>query len=112
MNLYAFLFVLHFASDLLEIYFCCVCIAASHLSVDSEVTEDLRRLCGVFEHVEKLLTVAASLHRKFLQAPRLSEVIFSDFFNFYLPKMGTGSVARDADKVKHWLSLTYFVAHY
>ncbi|KAM7501763.1 hypothetical protein LguiB_000667 [Lonicera macranthoides] len=63
-----------------------------------EVTEDLRRLCGVFEHVEKLLTVAASLHRKFLQAPRLSEAIFSDFFNFYLPKMGTGSVTRNANK--------------
>ncbi|XP_027176004.1 rab3 GTPase-activating protein catalytic subunit isoform X1 [Coffea eugenioides] len=68
------------------------------LSVDSEIIEDLTRLCVIFEHVEKLLTVAASLHRKFLQAPRLSEAIFSDFYNFYLPKMGTGSGSHDIDK--------------
>ncbi|XVF20360.1 hypothetical protein REPUB_Repub11eG0191400 [Reevesia pubescens] len=59
---------------------------------------DLRRLCVVFEHVEKLLTFAASLHRKFIQAPRISEAIFSDYYNFYLPKMGMGSVDVDVQK--------------
>ncbi|KAL3518025.1 hypothetical protein ACH5RR_020614 [Cinchona calisaya] len=69
------------------------------LPVDSdEIIEDLTRLCVIFEHVEKILTVAASLHRKFLQAPRLSEAIFSDFCNFYLPKMGTGSQSCDIEK--------------
>ncbi|KAF5961904.1 hypothetical protein HYC85_003113 [Camellia sinensis] len=72
-------------------------LAANRLSVDSEITEDVKRLCVVFEHVEKLLTIAASLHRKFLQAPRLSEVIFSDYYDFYLPTMGTGTVAGNRD---------------
>lgn len=70
-------------------------LQANNLSGDSETVEDLRRLCVVFEHVEKLLTVAASLHRKFLQAPRISEAIFSDFYDFYLPKMGRGSGQED-----------------
>lgn len=70
-------------------------LQANNLSGDSETIEDLRRLCVVFEHVEKLLTVAASLHRKFLQAPRVSEAIFSDFYDFYLPKMGRGSGQDD-----------------
>ncbi|KAH9701884.1 Rab3 GTPase-activating protein catalytic subunit [Citrus sinensis] len=70
-------------------------LQANNLSGDSETIEDLRRLCVVFEHVEKLLTVAASLHRKFLQAPRISEAIFSDFYDFYLPKMGRGSGQED-----------------
>ncbi|XP_057512067.1 uncharacterized protein LOC130794228 isoform X2 [Actinidia eriantha] len=73
-------------------------LQANHLSINSEITEDLKRLCVVFEHVEKLLTVAASLHRKFLQALRLSEVIFSDYYNFYQPKMGTGLVGGNGDK--------------
>ncbi|OMP02386.1 Rab3 GTPase-activating protein catalytic subunit [Corchorus olitorius] len=68
------------------------------LSGDSETIEDLRRLCIVFEHVEKLLTLAASLHRKFLQAPRVSEAIFSDYYNFYLPTMGMGSADVDVQK--------------
>ncbi|CAL5426905.1 unnamed protein product [Camellia sinensis] len=72
-------------------------LQANRLSVDSEITEDVKRLCVVFEHVEKLLSVAASLHRKFLQAPRLSEVIFSDYYDFYLPTMGTGAVAGNCD---------------
>ncbi|XP_035540992.1 rab3 GTPase-activating protein catalytic subunit isoform X3 [Juglans regia] len=67
-------------------------VQANRLSAGSEIFEDLRRLCGILEHVEKLLTVAASLHRKFLQAPRLSEAIFSDYYNFYIPRMRTGSV--------------------
>ncbi|MED6152065.1 hypothetical protein PIB30_088407 [Stylosanthes scabra] len=34
--------------------------------------KDLRRLCVVFGHVENLLTVAASLNRKLVHAPRLA----------------------------------------
>mgnify|MGYP004703552805 CR=1 FL=1 len=85
--------------DMCKAYVLTLLIAGNSLSVDSEIIEDLTRLCVIFEHVEKLLTVAASLHRKFLQAPRLSEAIFSDFYNFYLPKMGTGSGSHDIDKV-------------
>lgn len=77
----------------------CLGLAANRVFILSEIIEDLRRLCVVFEHVEKLLTVAASLHRKFLQAPRLSEVIFSDYYNFYQPKMGSGSVGGSGDVV-------------
>ncbi|XVF46202.1 hypothetical protein PTKIN_Ptkin03bG0008600 [Pterospermum kingtungense] len=69
------------------------------LSGNSETIEDLRRLCVIFEHVEKLLTLAASLHRKFIQAPRISEAIFSDYYNFYLPTMGMGSADIDVQKV-------------
>ncbi|XP_022729559.1 rab3 GTPase-activating protein catalytic subunit-like isoform X3 [Durio zibethinus] len=67
-------------------------------SGNSETIEDLRRLCIVFEHVEKLLSLAASLHRKFIQAPRISEAIFSDYYNFYLPTMGMGSTDVDVQK--------------
>ncbi|KAB2616597.1 rab3 GTPase-activating protein catalytic subunit-like [Pyrus ussuriensis x Pyrus communis] len=35
---------------------------ANRLSAGSENIEDIRRLCSVFEHIEKPLTVAASLH--------------------------------------------------
>ncbi|CAL5337598.1 unnamed protein product [Camellia sinensis] len=73
---------------------------ANRLSIDSEITEDVKRLCVVFEHVEKLLTVAVSLHHKFLQAPRLLAVIFSDYYDFYLPTIGTGAVAGNRDMVK------------
>ncbi|KAL5580672.1 hypothetical protein UlMin_013114 [Ulmus minor] len=83
-------------------------LQADSLSADSETIEDLRRLSGIFEHVEKLLTVAASLHRKFLQAPRLSEAIFSDFYNFYLPRMGTGSTV---DRVEKEFNKKQQVAH-
>ncbi|XP_050220948.1 uncharacterized protein LOC126671238 isoform X2 [Mercurialis annua] len=62
------------------------------ISGNSETIEDLKRLCDIFEHVEKLLTLAASLHRKFMQAPRLFEEIFVEYYNFYAPRMGTGSV--------------------
>lgn len=70
-------------------------LQANHLTMDSEIIEDLRRLCAVFEHVEKLVTLAASLHRKFLQAPRLSVAIFTDFYKFYLPRTGTGLPGAD-----------------
>ncbi|KAK2982727.1 hypothetical protein RJ640_025143 [Escallonia rubra] len=73
-------------------------LQTNQFDVDDEISGDLRRLCAVFEHVEKLLTVAASLHRKFLEAPRLSEAIFSDFYNLYLTRMGTGSVRGDVNK--------------
>jgi len=78
---------------LLKLHF----VAENRLSPDSETIEDLRRLCIVFQHVEKLLTLAASLHRKFLQAPRLAREIFSDFYNFYIPRLGIGLVE---EKVK------------
>uniref|UniRef100_A0ACD5XKJ0 Uncharacterized protein n=1 Tax=Avena sativa TaxID=4498 RepID=A0ACD5XKJ0_AVESA len=55
----------------------------------SDLAGDLKRLCQVFEHIEKLLIFAASLHRKLIDAPRLSQSIFTDYFNYYLPKMGT-----------------------
>ncbi|KAK3009248.1 hypothetical protein RJ639_015120, partial [Escallonia herrerae] len=73
-------------------------LQTNQFDVEDEISEDLRRLCAVFEHVEKLLTIAASLHRKFLEAPRLSEAIFSDFYNLYLTRMGTGSVRGDVNK--------------
>ncbi|CAA7032325.1 unnamed protein product [Microthlaspi erraticum] len=57
----------------------------------AETVKDLRRLCVVFEHVEKLVTVAASLHRKFLDASRLAQVIFSEFYGIYVPLMGINS---------------------
>lgn len=90
--------VVFFGSEFFRIYKL-VCVAANRLSGDSEIIEDVRRLCVVFEHVEKLVTLAASLHRKFLQAARLREAIFSDYYSFYLPKMGTGSVGGDIHKV-------------
>ncbi|CAJ1970667.1 unnamed protein product [Sphenostylis stenocarpa] len=62
----------------------------NRLSADSETIDDLRRMCVVFQHVEKLLTLAVSLHRKFLQAPRLAREIFNDFYSFYFPRMGIG----------------------
>ncbi|XP_022755541.1 rab3 GTPase-activating protein catalytic subunit isoform X1 [Durio zibethinus] len=68
------------------------------LSENSETIEDLRRLCVVLEHVEKLLTLAASLHRKFLQAPSIYEAIFSDYYNFYLQTTGMGSADVDVQK--------------
>lgn len=72
-----------------------VCTAGNKLPGDLEIIEDLKRLCVVFEHVEKLITLAASLHRKFLHAPRLAQTIFNDFYNFYVPKMGKGSAGGD-----------------
>ncbi|XP_010228735.1 rab3 GTPase-activating protein catalytic subunit isoform X2 [Brachypodium distachyon] len=55
----------------------------------SDLAGDLKQLCQVFEHIEKLLIFAASVHRKLIDAPRLAQSIFSDYFNYYLPKMGT-----------------------
>ncbi|TMW96499.1 hypothetical protein EJD97_007259 [Solanum chilense] len=74
------------------------CLQKNNLSVGTEDIEDLKRLCAIFGHVESLITLAASLHQKFLQAPRLSESIFNDYYNFYLPKMGTVSIGGDEKK--------------
>ncbi|KAL2317452.1 hypothetical protein Fmac_031328 [Flemingia macrophylla] len=73
-------------------------VAENGLSADCEIVEDLRRLCVVFQHVETLLTLAASLHRKFLQTPRLAREIFSDFYNFYIPIMGIGLTGDAPEK--------------
>ncbi|KAK9065956.1 hypothetical protein SSX86_015358 [Deinandra increscens subsp. villosa] len=73
-------------------------LQANKLPGDPEIIEDLKRLRVVFEHVEKLITLAASLHRKFVHAPRLSQSIFNNFYNFYLPKMGIASVGGDTSK--------------
>ncbi|OUZ99155.1 Rab3 GTPase-activating protein catalytic subunit [Macleaya cordata] len=70
-------------------------LQANHLPNKDETIDDLKRLCVVFDHVEKLLILAASLHRKLSLAPRLSKVIFTDYFNFYLPTMGTGSAGSN-----------------
>ncbi|XP_057428857.1 uncharacterized protein LOC130722215 isoform X3 [Lotus japonicus] len=72
-------------------------LQVNRLSADSETIEDLRRLSVVFENVEKLLTLAASLHRKLVRAPRLSREIFSDYYSFYIPTMGTG-LSEDIEK--------------
>ncbi|XP_074589506.1 uncharacterized protein LOC141845330 isoform X2 [Curcuma longa] len=61
---------------------------ANHLLEKDELIGNLRQLCHVYEHMEKLLILAASVHRKLLNAPRLSEAVFNDCFAFYLPKMG------------------------
>lgn len=74
------------------------CLQKNSLSVGTEDIEDLKRLCAIFGHVESLIILAASLHQKFLQAPRLSESIFNDYYNFYLPKMGTVSIGGDEKK--------------
>jgi len=70
------------------------------LSGDSENIEDLRRLTGPLERVEKLLTLAASLHRKLLKAPRLSREIFSDYYNFYIQTTAMGFTEDIDEKVR------------
>ncbi|XP_019225677.1 PREDICTED: rab3 GTPase-activating protein catalytic subunit-like isoform X4 [Nicotiana attenuata] len=75
------------------------CLQTNSLSVDAEDIKDLKRLCTTFAHVENVITLAASLHRKFMQAPRLSESIFNDYDNFHVPKLGTFSIGHDVKKV-------------
>ncbi|XP_075078987.1 uncharacterized protein LOC107824993 isoform X5 [Nicotiana tabacum] len=74
------------------------CLQTSNLSIDTEDIQDLKRLCAIFEHVEKLITLAASFYIKFMNAPRLLESIFNDCYNFYAPRMGTGSTASEVKK--------------
>ncbi|KAM1039862.1 hypothetical protein EV1_028907 [Malus domestica] len=67
-------------------------IPANRLTAGSETIEDIRRLCSVFEHVEKPLTVAASLHIASSYKHYDSLIaIFSDCCSFYFPRMGTSS---------------------
>lgn len=73
--------------------------AAKDLPDKGEIIGDLKRLSLVFEHVEKLISLAASIHRKMSQAPRLSRALFDDYFSFYLPRMGTGSAGNGEQKV-------------
>jgi Rab3 GTPase-activating protein catalytic subunit len=75
-------------------------VAVNRLSADSETIEDLIRLGVVFERVEKLLTIAASLHRKLVRAPRLSREIFSDYYSFYIPTLGIGLTEDAGEKVQ------------
>lgn len=74
-------------------------LAAKHWPDKAELIGDLKQLCLVFQRIEKLVILAASIHRKLLKAPRLSEAIFSGYFNFYLPKMGTCLASMCYDKV-------------
>lgn len=66
----------------------------------SDLAGDLKQLCQGFEHIEKLLILAASIHRKLIDAPRLAQAIFADYFNYYLPKMGTTLESICYEKVK------------
>uniref|UniRef100_A0A7N0RFL3 Rab3 GTPase-activating protein catalytic subunit n=1 Tax=Kalanchoe fedtschenkoi TaxID=63787 RepID=A0A7N0RFL3_KALFE len=75
-------------------------LQANRWSDKSEILQDLQQLCTTFGHVEKLVTLAASLHRKLSQAPRLSEAIFNEYFNAYLPRMGTPSVNSQKEPVE------------
>ncbi|KAL2990299.1 hypothetical protein AAZX31_11G191100 [Glycine max] len=68
------------------------------LSGDSEIVEDLRRLTIAFEQVEKLLALAASLHRKLIQAPRVSREIFNNYYNFYIQTTGKGLIEDIGEK--------------
>ncbi|KAK4777658.1 hypothetical protein SAY87_017845 [Trapa incisa] len=70
-------------------------LQANLVSGDSETIDDFRRLSTVFGHVEKLMTVAASLHRKFLQSPSIAEAIFSEYHTFHSRKMGISSNGED-----------------
>lgn len=64
-----------------------------------ELIADLKQLCVVFGHIEKLVILAVSIHHKLSDAPRLSGAIFQEYFDFYQPKMGTGSTSSSYDKV-------------
>lgn len=75
---------------------------AHNTASDSELLEDLRRLCTTFEHIEKLILLATSLHVKFLQSPYLSQAIFNDCYDFYLPNMGTSSAIAQGDTVREF----------
>ncbi|CAN4098701.1 unnamed protein product [Withania somnifera] len=74
------------------------CLQKNSFSIGTEDIEDVKRLCAIFDQVENLITLAASLHQKFLHAPCLAESIFNDYYNFYLPKMGTVSIGGDEKK--------------
>ncbi|KAL5170205.1 Rab3 GTPase-activating protein catalytic subunit [Glycine soja] len=73
-------------------------LQVNRLSGDSEIVEDLRRLTIAFEQVEKLLALAASLHRKLIQAPRVSREIFNNYYNFYIQTTGKGLIEDIGEK--------------
>ncbi|RDX95002.1 Rab3 GTPase-activating protein catalytic subunit [Mucuna pruriens] len=73
-------------------------LQVNRLSAESKTFEDLRQLSTAFEQVEKLLTLAASLHRKLKQAPRLCREIFSDYYNFYIQTTGKGLTEDTGEK--------------
>ncbi|KAK8939783.1 hypothetical protein KSP40_PGU006383 [Platanthera guangdongensis] len=70
-----------------------------HFLEADELINNLKQLCVLFEHIEKLVIMAASIHLKLSDAPRLSDAIFQEYFNFYLPKLGTGLATLCFDKV-------------
>ncbi|KAL5720969.1 hypothetical protein ACHQM5_013584 [Ranunculus cassubicifolius] len=73
-------------------------LQGNDLADKDEIIDDMKRLSVVFEHVEKLLIFAASIHRKLSSAPRLSRSIFDDYFDFYLPRMGTSTLVGEDEK--------------
>lgn len=73
--------------------------AAKPLAAGSETIEDLRRLALIFGNVERLLHLAAFLHRKFFLARSLSDAIFSEFFKHSTRRMGTGFMEEIDDSV-------------
>lgn len=84
---------------------CCSCVAANHVPDKVEFVNDLNRLCVLFGHIELLLTVAASIHRKLLHVPRLCKTIFLDIYNFYIPRLGQRLVESSDDEVRLFLSI-------
>ncbi|PKA66896.1 hypothetical protein AXF42_Ash003553 [Apostasia shenzhenica] len=73
-------------------------LAGNHLPDKVELMGDLKQLCVVFKHIEKLVVLAASIYHKLYDSPRLSEAIFNEYFNFYVPTMGTVSATVSCDK--------------
>ncbi|KAL6580892.1 hypothetical protein OROMI_006815 [Orobanche minor] len=71
---------------------------------DNDNIGDLRRLCITFEHIEKLILLAASLRSKFLHSLHLAQAIFSDCYEYYQLNMGTGSeqggIKKEFDKTQ------------
>ncbi|KAL6503627.1 hypothetical protein OROGR_025550 [Orobanche gracilis] len=64
---------------------------AQKIARDNDDIEDLRRLCITFEHIEKLIILAASLRSKFLHSLHLAQAIFSDCYEYFQLNMGTVS---------------------
>ncbi|KAL1332509.1 hypothetical protein AAHE18_11G032800 [Arachis hypogaea] len=62
-------------------------LQVNRLSAESNTFEDLRRVSAAFERVEKLMTLGASLQRKFRRAPRLAREIFNGYYDFSISKM-------------------------
>ncbi|XP_051143274.1 uncharacterized protein LOC127259743 isoform X2 [Andrographis paniculata] len=65
---------------------------------DPDVIGNLHQICSTFEHTEKLLILAASLHRKFLEASHLAEAIFDNYYDYNFLKMKNDWAQSDAEK--------------